>query len=190
VTPLHTAAREGNAESVRSLLREGADAHALDDLGRTALYYAASKRSAETVLALLAWGCDPNVADEGGVTPLMAAIGSHVGFSLTLWGGPGDYLFDTPEEEVETIKAILLGRPNVDHKDCGGHAAIHYAGIKLNWEAFELLVSAGCNVTLRDEDDMDAAQLGRMGIEDYDEGTKKVNKMMAAAIERARSLEG
>lgn len=148
MTPLHIAAREGDSERVRSLLREGADVHALDDLGRTALYYAAFARCAEAVTALLAAGSDPNRGDEGGVTPLMAAIGMYMG-----WGydssGPGMHLMLTPEEEMATVRALLDACPNIDQTDVGGRTALHYAANKVNLSVFDLLLAAGADITLR-----------------------------------------
>lgn len=182
MTPLHTAAREGNIENVRSLLQEGADVHALDDLGRTALYYAAFAGCAEAVTALLVAGSDPNLGDEGGVTPLMAAIKMHVGWGFD-YSGPGMHLLRTPEEEMATVKALLHANPTVDQTDVGGRTALHYAAHKINLEVFDLLLAAGADITLRTRMGENVVYLLNGIADDVDDEVAKI----AGMLERARA---
>ena len=66
---LHEAARKGNVEIVKMLLKEGADVNARDKYGRTALYVAAWRGHVEIVKMLLKEGADVNAADNDGNTP-------------------------------------------------------------------------------------------------------------------------
>lgn len=74
---LHMAAKRGNVDTVRSLLKRAhADPNAIDKRGRTALVTACEFEhdDVDLVRLLLEEGADPALADEGGETPLdMAA---------------------------------------------------------------------------------------------------------------------
>lgn len=72
---LHTAARAGDVERVRALLKAGAAVSAPDTLGGTALHDAAWSGHVEVVTVLLAAGADVNARHvEGGSTPLHYAV--------------------------------------------------------------------------------------------------------------------
>ena len=72
-TPLLFAARSGDAESVRLLLRAGADANDAQADGLTALTLAAYSGHGDVAVALLEAGADPNAAAIG-FTALHAAV--------------------------------------------------------------------------------------------------------------------
>ncbi len=74
---LLVAARNGDVESVKSLLAKGADVNAKTQYGVTALSFAAERGHFEVVKTLLEDGADPNLKDtfEGGRTPLGNAAG-------------------------------------------------------------------------------------------------------------------
>mmetsp|Transcript_31014 Transcript_31014/g.87874 ORF Transcript_31014/g.87874 Transcript_31014/m.87874 type:complete len:226 (-) Transcript_31014:1736-2413(-) len=73
-TPLHVAARLGHANIVELLLREGADARAMERSGITAMHHAASAGSVESILLLKHNGGDID-AYSGAGTPLHWAAG-------------------------------------------------------------------------------------------------------------------
>lgn len=61
---LHFAAEDGDLEGVASLLREGHNPNAFDELGRTPLHYAAKGGHLNVMRLLLASGADVNAHDE------------------------------------------------------------------------------------------------------------------------------
>ncbi len=72
-TPLMRAALDGNTESVRELINQGADINRRDDSGRTALMFAVVNRHYETMKVLLEHGADVNARSKQGGTALMGA---------------------------------------------------------------------------------------------------------------------
>jgi hypothetical protein len=77
-TTLMAAARAGDVEVVRDLVRRGGEIEARDEDGYTALMYAAGAGELAAVDELIAGGADVNARDSGASTPLMfAAQGGH-----------------------------------------------------------------------------------------------------------------
>ena len=72
-TPLMRAALDGNTETVKELIRRGADINQRDDNGRTALMFAVINSHYETMKALLEYGADVNAKSNTGGTALMGA---------------------------------------------------------------------------------------------------------------------
>jgi hypothetical protein len=76
---------ERSKAAAQILVEAGADIHARDKYGRTALFGAAGWGWNPTVEYLVAQGADPTVEAQGGLTPLATAMGETVSFS----GGRG-----------------------------------------------------------------------------------------------------
>ena len=72
-TLLMRAALDGNTESVRELINQGANINRRDDSGRTALMFAVVNRHYETMKLLLEHGADVNARSKQGGTALMGA---------------------------------------------------------------------------------------------------------------------
>lgn len=79
LTPLMSAALEGNTNEVRALLKLGVDINAQDSKGFTALMLAVVNRQIETVKTLLGEGGDMNIQAGDGTTALSIAASSGDG---------------------------------------------------------------------------------------------------------------
>jgi ankyrin repeat protein len=106
ITPLMSAAFNGDAPIVRQLLAKGADPAALDRLRKTAMIYAAGEGQTEVVQLLLARGVDVNAVYGNDLTALMWAAG-----------------FD----RSATVKALLEAGARTDLKDNRGKTAADIA---------------------------------------------------------------
>jgi ankyrin repeat protein len=95
-TPLHYAAHNGDAGTINTLTRNGADPNAPDKGGMTALILASGRRNSRTdapeaVKALLAAGAGADAQDNNGITALMeAAMRGHVESARVLLAAGAD----------------------------------------------------------------------------------------------------
>ncbi len=73
-TALHYAATDGELDTVRRLIAEGADVNAKEDAGWTPLHFAADQGDLDIVETLIAAGADVNAVNDGGEGPLFKAV--------------------------------------------------------------------------------------------------------------------
>lgn len=87
-TPLHVAAREGNAELIRLLAERRAVVDARDKSNWTPLHFASSQKKVEATRALLRAGADRYARTKGGETPHKLAWGAGAESVRALLGPP------------------------------------------------------------------------------------------------------
>lgn len=73
-------------ESVRELIKQGAQVSIPDEFGRSPLHYAIIRRNKSMVTLLLEAGADPNLPDHKGNTPLMCTSNEGIIALLHLFG--------------------------------------------------------------------------------------------------------
>jgi len=102
------AAFAGNREGVRKLLTDGADVHAQDAWGRTALHSAAMANHLEIVDMLLAAGARADVPDKVGDLPLHLAARHPI--------------------RMPVVEKLVEAAPStVNHQNGLGHTPLHVA---------------------------------------------------------------
>src|SRR5215469_1123002 len=103
LTPLIFATRQGDEETVKALLKAGAEVNETSEYGWTALLDATQNRFYRIGVYLLDHGADPNIANEGGWTPLYIATDNR-----NIEGG--DYPTRKPDmDHLDYIKRLLAG---------------------------------------------------------------------------------
>ncbi|MCJ8190172.1 ankyrin repeat domain-containing protein [Sphingomicrobium aestuariivivum] len=158
---LLTAANDGNATTIRSLLEAGAnpDVRSNSDAGWTALQYAIVEGHQDAVDALLDGGADPSFASSQGISPLLSAakrdridaINSLVEAGVDLWATVPETDFTAlhmAASEGQTRAAALLLRAgaDVDPQDSSKQTPLHYALGHEKLDTARLLIAQGADV--------------------------------------------
>jgi len=158
----------GRFDVVMTLLTNGADVHALDIGGNSALHHAARSRDGALIQQLLEAGANRSVDNALGLSPLAcaAAAGNKLGISSLInyraqasdkaalgWNSatpPLVAMGDSPHDDAELVK-LLLAYSAVNAVDALGRSALHaYAGHDL-LDMGAVLLSAGANANLQDQ---------------------------------------
>jgi uncharacterized protein len=106
LTPLLFAARDGNIETVKTLLDAGVDVNQTSEYGWTALLVATHNRFYKLGAFLLEKGANPNLANEGGWNPLYLATDNR---NIEA----GDYPTRKPDmDHLDYIKRLLAAGAN------------------------------------------------------------------------------
>lgn len=157
LTPVADAARRGDAESVRALLREGADVQSAHGDGFTALHWAALQGRADVAGMLLYAGAQTGARTRlGGHTPLhIAASRGHVDVVRLLLDRNADpdastdngttaLMLAADAGSVATIDLLLKAGANPwAREEANGHTALHFAANKGRTQAVQHLLDAG-----------------------------------------------
>mmetsp|Transcript_16132 Transcript_16132/g.47689 ORF Transcript_16132/g.47689 Transcript_16132/m.47689 type:complete len:325 (-) Transcript_16132:177-1151(-) len=153
-TVLHWAVLCRSHESVRKLLRAGADIKTVDDHGRTAVHYAVVNNSVDCLVALLEFAPEcVNLPDRKGRTALHLAVAQEDALDAVL------VLLSSPETNVDAVdmrmttplhwaavcgatdlcKALFARGARLDVRDGNGMTALHHASEKGHVEAVKVL---------------------------------------------------
>ncbi len=156
------AVKAGNVESVRALLKQGADVNAASADGTTALHWAAQTNATELAQLLIAAGANANAANRYGVTPLtLAATSGNAALAEALLDAGADANFTDGEGEtilmtaaragnVDTIKALVSHGADVNAAEqWQGQTALVYAALENHADAVKLLAELGADVNMR-----------------------------------------
>jgi ankyrin repeat protein/L-ascorbate metabolism protein UlaG (beta-lactamase superfamily) len=161
--PLHIAAREGQVEAARLLLKAGAELEGFDSDETTPLGVAAIYRQREMVTLLLKQGADVNRRDKNGAYALSfaASAGDTVivdqildaGADLNFWNRQGvtllhfassrglDRLFNLLVERGDDINAVTED----------GMTPLHWAALRGNAVTTEALLARGADPSARNQ---------------------------------------
>lgn len=114
-TPLHWAVDGGNVDLVRWMIADGANIHAVDDSGWSALSRCAAMTGDANIAAvLLQAGADPNIQDKKHKTPLMtAALNNHLNLVKTLVKHKADVNLKTDHGKSALEMAESFGRKRI-----------------------------------------------------------------------------
>lgn len=130
-TPLHHAARAGQAAAVVALLKAGADPNARNNKIITPLHYADRIGTDQAILALLSGGADPNVPDINGNSALHQAA---------------------KQPDAKVVDALLTAGANPNTRNRRGQAALHIAAQHSHATLVGILLDAGGNLLAHDNE--------------------------------------
>jgi len=156
------AAKKGNRESVRALLKENAPVNARDADGTTALHWAARADDMETAQLLMRAGADVKAADRYGITPLgLAAEVGDAALIEALVKAGADVNAARPNGETVLMTAARTGKPDAlkvllahgadvnARENQFGETALMWAAAENNAAAIRVLAQAGADKDAR-----------------------------------------
>ncbi|HUQ52214.1 MAG TPA: ankyrin repeat domain-containing protein [Gammaproteobacteria bacterium] len=144
VTALYIAARDGDASATRMLLAAGANANVALPAGETVLMTAAKAGNPEVVRALLTGGVEAVSLTEIGEARAAAGVAEAAGYS------------------AQTNPALATNYADVNARERWyGRTALMIAALEGHAAVVELLIEAGADPTLVDEEGSTALTLAR-----------------------------
>ena len=156
------AVREGDRETVRSLLDQGTDVNVSEGDGATALAWAVHRDDLETAQLLLRAGAQPDAANNYGVTPLSLActnrnavlveklLQAGANPNAAQWTGETPLMTCAFTGTAEGVKALLAHGADVKARQTGqGQTALMWALAGGHWEIGRALIEQGADVQAR-----------------------------------------
>jgi len=154
------AARSGDKEAVRALLKQGADVNAAEGDGTTALHWAARAGDAELVQMLLYAGANVKATTRlGAYTPLMmAAQAGHSAVVAALLTGGSDVkatsttgttplMFAAQSGDPRTVTMLVEGGSDVDARETAmGQTPLMFAAAYNRVDVVKLLLARGAEI--------------------------------------------
>jgi uncharacterized protein len=179
------AAKQGNKDAVRALLKQRADVNGAQADGATALAWAAYRDDLEMADLLIGAAAKPNTANDYGVTPLlMACTNRSAGMVDKLlkaganpnaasdWTGETALMRCADTGNLDAVKSLLDHGADVKAKDTRqGHTALMWALAQKHTDVARALIEHGADVNARaksgftplmfaaQQGDMEAAQM-------------------------------
>lgn len=165
VTPLMTAALNGQTAAVKALIAAGADINALDSIHDTPLKYAIKGGHKSTIFALLDAGADPTISDIAGGTTLVQAATYIDDLELVRLlirrgvptDGAGDQIHETPLMaaaifgRIQTVKVLLDAQVSVNAQNTEGSTALIDASRSGETDTLTLLLRVGADPSIKDK---------------------------------------
>lgn len=156
------AARASDADTVRTLLAEGADVDAAQPDGATALHWAAYRNDHETVLLLLDAGADVNAANELGATPTWLAadngsarmverlLDAGADSDIALHNGETPVMTASRTGNADAVRQLAARGADVNARERSrGQTALMWAVAQGHHEIIDVLLAHGADVHAR-----------------------------------------
>jgi len=157
------AARQGNRDAVRALLKDGADVNTALGDGMTALHYAATRHDVELAKLLLYAGANVKATTRiGGYTPLLIAsrdgdapmietlLASGADANSATTNGTTALMLASAAGHVDAVKALLAKNANINAKESvKGETPIAFAAAFGRADVIRELAARGADVNLR-----------------------------------------
>ncbi len=144
-TVLRKAARDGNVDAVKVLLEHGAEVNVKENFrGQTAVMWASAEGHADIVQLLAAHGADLNLRsyDRDPTLPKMEAGTPNAPIAS---GGLTALLFAARQGEIETAKALLDAKADINAVDSDGNNALTLAILNTHYDLTQLLIDRGAD---------------------------------------------
>lgn len=146
-TPLHNAAKDGDLQEIKSLVKQGSDLKAKDDNGQTPLHVAIRSGKFDVAKYLCEKGSDIEAADDTGRTPLIRAAEAGVRqMVMQPFSNSATSTFKPYEGQFEMVKFLVKKGAKVDTANRDGATPLIAACYKSLFDIAEFLISKKANV--------------------------------------------
>lgn len=170
--PLVQAATEDDLESVRQLIKEGADVNAKEEDKMTALHAAVENGNVEIVRELLQAGAKVNARAESRRTPLMMLDNDATPELVRVLITHGAKIDSSDDEKStvlinaanfnassEVLHMLIEYGAEIDSQNDDGRTALMEAAFAENFESVKAILEAGADINLRDKENKTAFNL-------------------------------
>jgi ankyrin repeat protein len=145
---LHRASTQGHAACVRMLLQHGADVHARDGHGNTALIQTPFAGAGDCLQLLIEAKADVNAADHLGMTATHNA-------AVDWWAFRNSYRDAYEEGRVECLQLLIDNGADVNARNCMGVTPAMGAYSRRRLSCLQLLVDNKADLNLRNKVEVD-----------------------------------
>jgi uncharacterized protein len=157
------AAKKGDRDTLRALMRKGGDVNAAEGDGTTALHWASYRDDLESAELLVRAGARVNAANDLGATPLWTASQngseSMVRLLLTAGADPNAALLagETPvmiaarAGKPRVVERLIAGGANVNARASRNQTALMWAVAQKHPDVVTVLLAHGADMTARSE---------------------------------------
>lgn len=159
---LTEAAKQGDRETVRTLLDKRADVNASEPDGSTALHWAVHRQDLDMADLLIRAGANVNAANDYGVTALALActnrnealvnrlLEAHANPNAALWTGETPLMTCSRTGSAAAVKALLshAADPNA-HESQKGQTALMWAAANKRPDVVQALIAGGADLRAR-----------------------------------------
>jgi ankyrin repeat protein len=194
------AARAGDREAVRALLKQGADVNAAEGDGTTALHWAARAGDAELVQMLVYAGGNVKASTRlGAYTPLMmAAQAGHSAAVAALIAGGSDVkststtgttplMFAAQSGDPRTVTMLLEAGADVNARETAmGQTPLMFAAAHDRVEVVKLLIASGADVAATSK----VVDLTKLSSPEEEFGQQRARAQNAGSGERPPDIAG
>ena len=202
--PLIDAAKNVDRNSVRSLLKQGANVNASEADGTTALHWASYRDDLESADLLLHAGADVNARNDLGATPLWAASqnGSEAMVRRLLAAGANPntalLLGETPimvaaRSGAPAVVELLVAKgANVNARAARGQTALMWAVAQKHPEVVKVLLAHGADIRARSDSWSEVMAVSPHGYLEYNRAIPHGNEtalMFAARVDDLASAK-
>jgi ankyrin repeat protein len=158
---LTEAARNGDRESIRTLLKQGVKVDAAEGDGTTALLWASYRDDLEAADLLIGAGASINAANDLGATPLWAAsqngsaalvrrlLKAGANPNLALLSGETPLMVASRAGSVDVVSQLLAAGARTDARGTRGQTALMWAAAQKHPDVVKVLLAGGADVKAR-----------------------------------------
>ena len=176
---LTQAAKSGDKESLRTLLKQGAKVNAPEGDGTTALHWASYRDDLDSADLLIRAGASVNAANDLGATPLWAAsqngsarmvrrlLQGGANPNLALLAGETPLMVASRSGSSEVVEQLIAAGANLNAHGARGQTALMWAVAQKHSEVVKVLLARGVDVQAHSDTYTEVMAVSPHGLLDY-----------------------